>query len=131
MTNASIEKELRIQTPDSVGMAGKLTSYISGTGTNIKSMWGGSWEHKGMFSFVTEDNEKVKNALSGSEFSDYSESDVLVVWVPDKKGTCSEVASKIGKAGININYFYTTIFDNKPAVILSTDDNQKAYGLFQ
>jgi len=68
--------------------------------------------------------------LKNSDFKTFKEQDVVVVRTTDTVGTCAEIASKVGSAGISINYLFTTIFDNDPAVVLSTENNQAALKLF-
>jgi len=131
MANASIVKELRVKTPDELGIAGRLTSFIADQAhANIKAFWGGTVNNEGIFSIITENNAKVAEQFKNSEFKNFNEHDVLVVHVPDELGSCAKVANKVAGAGININYLYTTMYDKQPAVILSTDDNQQAFKLF-
>jgi len=131
MGKATIEKELLVETPNEIGTAGKLTKVFSDQAhVNIKALWGGIVNGKGVFSVVTENNNKAVDALKGSDFNNFKEQDVVVVRTTDTIGTCSEIANKVGGAGIDINYLFTTIFDSKPAVVLSTNNNQAALKLF-
>jgi len=130
MTNVTLENELRFHVTDAVGIASKLTDYIANQAkTNIKAMWAGAVDGKGYFSFITADNDAVKNSLKDTEFSDFMENQVVVARVPDQVGSCADLTKKIGDAGINIHFIYTTIFDNEPAIVLHTEDNQKALDL--
>jgi len=131
MTNATLEREFWIETPNKPGIAGELTSLVSGAGnSNIKALMASVVNGKGHFTFIPENFSKVKEVLTQSGFNNFREDEVLVIRVPDHKGSASDVTNVIGKAGINIKYFWTTIFDNTPAVIVSTDNNQKAISLF-
>ena len=130
MSNASLEKELKIITENTTGIAGKLTSLIANeANVNIKALWGGVLNGKGNFSIITDNNANVATTLKNSEFNNLQEGELLVVRVPNKIGSCANIASTIGSAGIDINFLFTTIFDNEPAVVLSTKNNQKALGL--
>jgi len=131
MTKATIEKELFIQTPNEVGMAGQLSALISEQAhINIKFFSGRVVDDKGEFFVITGDNSKVVDALKGSNFSNFTEQDVLVIRTTDSIGTCADITNKIATAGIDINYLFTTIFDNDPAVVVSTNNNQEALNLF-
>ncbi len=131
MTFATLEKEIQIETPNTVGTAGKLNGMIAQqANSDIKATWAGAMNGKGQFSIITEDPNRVKDVLKSSEFSNYHEGEVVVVRVDDQKGALANVTEKIGNAGLNISYMFTTIFDNEPAIVVSTDDNQKAFKLF-
>ncbi len=132
MSKVTLEKQLNFETANKTGVAGKLNSLIADQAkVNIKAEWAGVIDGKGFFGFITSDNQRVKDALQGSDFTKFEEQDMLVVRVPDQAGACAEITNKIAKAGVNIQCFYTTVFDNHPAVVLSTEDNQKAFALFQ
>ncbi len=127
MSNSHIEKELWIETPNAVGITGKLTHIIADEAhANITALWGGVINGKGNFSVITDNNKKVTNVLQNTDFKNFQERDVLIVKVPNQSGACSSVAEKLGSAGIGINYIYATTIDNETAVIVSTQDDQQA-----
>lgn len=131
MTTATLEKEFYIETSDKTGTASKLTSLLSDGNNNIKAIWGSSYGGKGHFYFIPENWSKAKEALSSSEYKNFREEDVVVAYLEDKPGSVSEVTSLFAKANIDINWFYTTTYNGKPAVVFSTNDNQKACQLFK
>ena len=131
MANVSLEKALFVQTPNKVGTTAKVTNTIANTQTNIRTMWAGEANDKGNFSLITTDNQKAKDALIQANFNDITEQDVIVVRVPDESGSASNIASKLGDNGININFFYSSIFDNQPVLVLSTKDNLQALKLLK
>lgn len=127
MSKATLEKEILIETPNKVGIAGELTHIISDQGrSNIRALWGGVIDGKGSFAIIAEDNKKILNLLQGSIFTNVHEEDVVVVKVPNQIGACADVAGKLGQAGIDINWLYTTIFDDETAVVVSTKNNKEA-----
>jgi len=131
MTSATLEKDLYVETSDKIGTASQLTSLLSDNGKyNLKAIWGSSWGGKGHFYFVPEDWSKAKEMLSSSEYSNYREEDVVVAYLDNKPDSISTATSKFKTAGININWFYTTTFNGKSAVVFSTSDNKKACDLF-
>lgn len=132
MSQVTIEKQLYIETPNQAGIAGKLNSFISKqANVDVKSEWAGIMDGKGFFTLITSNNERVKEALKNSEFAQFEEKEKIIVRIPDQAGSVAEVTQKIADAGVGINCFYTTIFDNQPAVIISTDDNKKAFSALQ
>lgn len=132
MSNATLEKEIWVETGSSHGIAGKLNSFISQQGANIIATWGSDWNGKGQFHFITDQNSKVLQSLkSSSDFASAKEEEVVVVRAPNNKAVCAEYTEKLGQAGININWFFTTVYNNDTAIVFSTSDNQKAYSLFK
>jgi len=131
MTNATLERQFFITTPNSVGTACRLTDVVSHQASaNIRSFWGGEEGKQGRFFVITDDNSVVSKQLRDNGFDNFREEEVLVVRVPDQQGSCAQLTKQLADANLNINYLFTTIFDSKPAVIIHTDDNQKALGLF-
>ena len=60
------------------------------------------------------------------------ERDVLRVTIPNKPGMLSHLTEKLGKAGINIKYLYSTLTIEQPngIVILEVDQLQLAVDIF-
>jgi hypothetical protein len=130
MVKATLAKELYIETKDSIGIAAKVTKLVSSQAkANIRAAWAAAENGHGHFSLITDSNQKVLEALK-TDFPTTKELEVLVVDASNKMGEIADITSQISNANININYLYTTYFDNKPALILSTTDNKKALGLF-
>ncbi|MDQ2993540.1 MAG: hypothetical protein M3R00_01130 [Pseudomonadota bacterium] len=131
MTLATLEKEFYVETSDKAGTASQLTKILSGNGkNNIKSIWGSSHDGIGYFYFIPEDLTTAKTALSASEFKNFREEDVVVAYINDKPGMVAELTSKLAQENINVNWFYTTYYNGKSALIFSSSDNQKALKLF-
>jgi len=132
MTSATLEKEFYVETSDKIGTASNLTSVVTSGGTNnIKAMWGSSYGGKGHIYFIPENWSSAKQALSSSDYKNFREEEVVVAFVDNKPGTIYKLTEKFTKANININWFYTTSYDGKSAVVFSTSDNQKACQLAQ
>lgn len=126
MFNATLEKEFYVETSDKTGTAGQFTDVVSNhDSNNIKAIWGGSFGGKGYFSFIPENWSQAKETLSSSDFSNYREEDVIVVYVDDKAGSVYDITSKFASANIGINWFYTTYYNGKPAVVISCTDCEK------
>lgn len=132
MKQAILEKGLFIETPAKVGVAGQLTDLISAKGhVDIKSLWAGELNGKGTFSVITEKNDKVVDVLKGSPFSSFKEEDVLVIPVKNEVGAFNNVVKRLGDAGINIKWIYTSLYGKEPVIILSTDNDVAALKLFK
>lgn len=131
MTTATLERQFFITTPNSVGTASNLADVVSHQAkADIRAIWGAEYGQQGQFYMITDDNAQVSKWLSENGYDNFREEDVLVVRTANQKGACAELAKKLADANVNVNYLFTTIFDNQPAIIFSTDDNQKALKLF-
>lgn len=131
MTTATLEKQFFITTPNNVGTASQLADIVSRQAkADIRAIWGSEQGQQGQFYMITDDNSLVSNELRQNGFDDFREEEVLVVRTADQKGAYADLAKKLADANVNVNYLFTTIFDNQPAVIFQTDDNQKAWKLF-
>ena len=131
MKTVFLEKDLCISAPNQPGIAWQLSHMLAEQAkTNLKFFWGNSTNSNGEFFIIPENFELAKDTLDASEYSNYQEDDVLVIKVDNKPGICAEMLDTIRTAGLNIKFVVTTIFDNKPAVVVKTDDNRKAYQLF-
>lgn len=130
MVKATLTKEIHIETQDTIGTAAKVTQLVSNQAkSNIRAAWAAGENGHGHFSLITDSNLKALEALKG-EFPTSKELEVLVIDASNQIGDIANITKQISGANININYLYTTYFDNKPSVILSTTDNKKALGLF-
>ncbi len=124
----SLEKEFYIETPAQPGVTNQLTSLLSETGhCNIKAMWGNNYSGKGHFAFITDNYSKAREVLQSSPFSNFREEDVLVIYTQDQPGSITQITTELSKAKININWLYTTYYNGKPAIVISCDDNNRAF----
>lgn len=130
MYKATLTKEISVETANAKGIAAKLTQLVANQAkANIRSAWASGTNGTGHFSLITDSNTKVMEALK-KDFPKLQEQEVLVLNVKNHLGDIAEITTQISNADLNINYLYTTYFDNQPAVVVSTSDNKKAQGLF-
>lgn len=131
MYNATLENQFWIHTANVIGAAGRLADVITNqANANIRTFWANENGQDGQFHVITDDNAQVAEFLKQNGFDQIDQEEVLVVRVADHHGSCAQVAQQLSDAGLNIEYLYTTTFDNHPALIVNTNDNQKAYQLF-
>jgi len=126
MSNVVIEKGFFIETPNQAGAASEFTSFISEGGNNFKGLWASVNNNKGQLFFVPENFAGFKKVIGNSSFTNIQEQDFVVVKTADQQGTCSTFFSKLANAGINVTSFWTTTFENQPAVVFCTDNNAQA-----
>lgn len=130
MYKAMLTKEITVETPNTVGIAAKVTDVVAKQAkANIRAAWAAGENGKGHFSLITDNNGKVMDMLK-KDYPTTKEHEVLVLGVTNAMGEIADITNKISDANLNIHYLYTTWYDNKPAIVMSTDDNKKAYSLF-
>jgi hypothetical protein len=130
MLTATLTKEINIETPNTVGIAAKLTQIVAKqTNANIRAAWASGFNGQGHFSLITDNNLKAIEALK-TEFPKIKEREVLVVNAKNTVGEIADVTNKISQANLSIDFLFTTYFGDKPAIVISTDNNKKALELF-
>lgn len=130
MFKATLAKEVTVETENTKGIAAKVSGLIAHkAGAKIQAGFAMGVNGSGRFSFLTDNNDKVLDALK-SEFPKSSEIDVLVIETNDSVGEVAEVTDKLSHAGLNIHFIYTTYINNKPVIIVSTDNDEKGLELF-
>jgi hypothetical protein len=73
---------------------------------------------------LVDDADATREALQGAGIEVSADRDVLVTEVEDRPGTMAEVARKLGDAGVNIEFAYTTFGGVR--LVLGVDDLDKA-----
>jgi len=97
-------KELFVVIENKPGVLGELLGHLAKAKININAI--------GMFQDVAKisltDHEKARKALIRHGYQT-EEREVLRVHLQDKPGAFAAVASRLGRAGINIDYCYGTV----------------------
>jgi hypothetical protein len=119
-------QEITVRTPNEVGTMGKVFSLIAGAGVNVKSFIAYAESNQGIFKLITSDNAKVAGLAEGAGYT-AEMSDVVAVVCTDAIGTGADLGTKLGKAGVNVDYTYATGTGTGDAVaVFSVDDIDKA-----
>lgn len=105
MAQAKIVKQLNIATPDKVGVLEELTNIISAQGINIEAICAYGMEDKAVFYVITNNNAKLKQAISSKGWQ-VKENDVVMVDLENKPGALSKLATTIKSKNINLKYCY-------------------------
>src|SRR5262249_5721644 len=74
---------------------------------NILAFWAGIVKDRWAIRMIVDKPGVAKNHLAEGGW-ETSEEDVVVVTLADKPGSLGSVATKLGAAGINIDYAYTS-----------------------
>ena|ERR1700730_15478840 len=99
-------KEFTIRLEDQPGALGKLCQALAVKSVNILAFQAFPLENgKSSVRFVFDNPAAAKTILDGRQ-TDYTESEVAQVRLAHRPGELARVASRLGLAGININYGY-------------------------
>ena len=113
---------------DHPGSIGKLCRVLKKKGINILAI--------GVFfdaaRLHVDDTPKAIKVLQENDYQT-EERDVLRVTMPNKPGMLMQLTEKLGKAGINIKYLYSTLTTEQTSgiVILEVDQMQLAVDIFK
>ena len=117
-------KDLTVILEDRAGGLADLGDATGGANINIEGMCATTAGGKGEVHILVADPTATREALEGAGMEVSGERDVLVIEVEDRPGTMAAVARKLGDAGVNIEFAYTTFGGVK--VVLGVDDLEKA-----
>jgi len=126
MAKASKIKEIVATTANKVGVLADITNAIADAGVNIIAISAQAMGDKAKFMIVTEDNQKALKALRDKKLGAF-ESDAISVSLGNKVGAAKELANKLAKAGIDLDYCYGSTGNGSEALfVFSTKDIKKA-----
>lgn len=96
-------KELKFRVADAPGKLGEITAALAAKKVNLRAI--NAWVEgaEGVIRLVSDKPAAAKKVLAGLGVRP-EEKDVLELVLSDKPGTLAEVATKLGKAGINIGH---------------------------
>ena len=111
-------REFAISLEDRPGTLGKLCKSLAEEGVNILAYQQFPHEKgKGSVRLVVDNPDKAKSILDRQR-SDYTETEVAQVKLAHRPGELGRAASRLGDAGININYGYSGTEPNTNATFL-------------
>lgn len=89
------------------GVLAQVTRQIAQAKVNVIAMTMTDSSEHGVLRLVTEHPEKLRTALSKLNLPT-TETEVLLVTMPNKTGSLAEVCGKLAEAHVNISYAYCT-----------------------
>src|SRR5258707_13452435 len=102
-----MSKEFAIRLEDRPGTLGKLCQALAEQDVNILAYQQFPHEKgKGSGRLVVDNPEKTRATLDRQR-ADYTETEVAKVMLANRLGELARVGSRLGEAGININYGYS------------------------
>ncbi len=123
----AIKKQLTIYLENKPGQLAKLCKVMGSGKINIIAISVVDTVDTGAVRIVVDNFEKAKKSLNKLGLLIHSR-DVLTVTFPNKPGVLAEVAGRLAKAGVNIDYAYGSTHKNsKEAMcVFSVSDPKKA-----
>ena len=113
-----ITKEFTIRLDDRPGMLGQLCQALADQSVNILAYQSFPLENgKSSVRLVLDNPAAAKTILDGRR-ADYTETEVAQVRLAKHPGELARAASRLGLAGININYGYCGVDPNTSGTIL-------------
>jgi hypothetical protein len=98
-------KQLTLWVADQPGMLGEIASALGAKKTNIVALMGATEGGRGAVRMVVDKPATARKVFAANGWQ-ATEEDVLAVTLSDTPGALGRVATKLGRAGINIDYIY-------------------------
>lgn len=89
------------------GVLAQVTRQIAQVKLNIIAMTMSDSSEHGVLRLVTTDGQRVREALAALNLT-VTETEVLLITLPNRPGALAEVCQKLADAHINISYAYCT-----------------------
>jgi hypothetical protein len=116
--------DLTVVLDDRPGALADLGEATGGANVNIEGMCATTGGGKGEIHILVDDPAATREALEGAGLEVSGDREVLVVDVEDRPGTMAAATRKLGEAGVNIEFAYTTFGGVR--LVLGVDDLEKA-----
>jgi hypothetical protein len=119
-------KELKIQCDDRPGVLGEIAAALGEKKVNLRALSGWVENGQGVVRLVVDQLPAAKKVLTSKGYTPEVK-DVVEIELPDKPGALGAAASKLGEAGVNVDYvFVGTAGARKAAVFLGVADVKAA-----
>lgn len=127
MSKTTLTKEVIVTRSNEVGTLAKVATTFAEGKVNVEACCCYTQDDKTCnFHFVTSDPDKTMNLLRKTGWT-HKENPILCVELSNKVGTLADTATKLGNAGVDIDYCYCSTGPGPTTkVFFSTKDNNKA-----
>ncbi|HXH61563.1 MAG TPA: ACT domain-containing protein [Fimbriimonadaceae bacterium] len=99
-------RDITVIMEDRPGSVAKMGEAIAKAGISIEGWCGTTCDGKGVIHVLVDDAKAARKAIEGAGLKVSAERDVLVLEVEDKPGVLAKFATKIAKAGVNVDFGY-------------------------
>jgi hypothetical protein len=124
-------RQLTVVIDNAMGRLAHVTGVVADAGVNIENVCAYSVDGIAVFHFLTDDNEKAREALEKEGFR-VMDTEVILLQLWNRPGSLSAVATKFRQQAINLQYVYGTssLWGEKMTMVFSSEDNDKAAEVF-
>jgi hypothetical protein len=98
-------RQLTLWVADQPGMLGEIASALGDKKTNIVALMGATESGRGAVRMVVDKPATARKVFAARGWT-LTEEEVLAVTLADSPGALGRLATKLGKAGVNIDYVY-------------------------
>jgi hypothetical protein len=121
-----IKRQYTLYLPNKPGTFVKFARLLAKEGVNLEGISVAESTDTALVQVIVSNASKTKKILKKANFS-YTEQDVAVLALAHKPGALADLADKLGKAHVNINYIYATATDDQKetCVVVSANDLKK------
>jgi hypothetical protein len=109
--------QLSIFVRNQPGELKKVTSLLASNNVQIRAMTVAETADYGIFRVIVDNPEKTYNIMKENNFL-VGKTDVLAIEMEDKPGGLHKIATILGDAGVNIEYFYAFAIKNKAVLVM-------------
>lgn len=133
LLNVEQRKEILVSVANKIGILADIAEILSDHGINIEAVAGYAMNEEAEVMFVTDDNLRAGDALKKKGYTSIKERDVIMVELENKPGVLKNITKTLAQENINIEYIYGTTGPKicPDRIILSTNDNEKAFVVFK
>jgi hypothetical protein len=127
-----ITKEFTVLVEDRPSMLGKLCQALADQGVNILALESFPTRGKFVTRFIVDSPDTAKTVLNREKLN-YVDTEIIQIKIQHRPGEIARLASRLGKAHININYAYCGLepTTNAPLVFLGVTDVSKAASILE
>ena len=100
-----ITKEFTVLLEDRPGMLGKVCQALADHEVNILALQSFPTRGKFVIRFIVDNPQTAKTVLTNERLT-YAETEIVQIKILHRPGEIARLASRLGKANININYAY-------------------------
>jgi hypothetical protein len=100
-----ITKEFTVLLEDRPGMLGKVCQALADHEVNILALQSFPTRGKFVTRFIVDNPQTAKTVLNNERLT-YAETEIVQIKILHRPGEIARLASRLGKANININYAY-------------------------
>lgn len=130
MLKAKQGKEIKVRTPNEIGVLVTMSKLISDKGINILAMNAWVEDSETVLRLITEDNLRTNDVLKQQGY-DAQEQGIILIEAPHKAGILRYVTETLAKEGIALTHLYAsaTIEQDVCLIVVDSSDNERAFVL--